>query len=70
MDITDAQRERLEDYSPMDIYTHADGSPVVILWTRESVELRRVTPDGSVWTSTRAFDEQEEWVHDVERADP
>jgi hypothetical protein len=65
MQLTEAQRKHLEAYSPMDIYTHADGSPVVILWTRENVEIRRVTPDGSVWTSTRAFDENEEWQHDV-----
>jgi hypothetical protein len=63
--ITDAQRKRLEDYAPSDIYTHADGSRVVIMWTREAVEIHRIMSDGSVWTSTRAFDEDGQWEFDV-----
>jgi hypothetical protein len=65
MDITDAQRERLKDYAPSSVYMHADGSAVALLWERASVEIHRITPTGEVWTSRRAFDEQEEWEHDV-----
>jgi hypothetical protein len=65
MHITDAQRERLKDYAPSSIYMHADGSAVALLWERASVEIHRITPTGEVWTSRRAFDEQEEWEHDV-----
>jgi hypothetical protein len=65
MHITDAQRERLKDYAPSSIYMHADGSAVALLWERASVEIHRITPTGEVWTSKRAFDENEEWEHDV-----
>jgi hypothetical protein len=65
MDITDAQRKRLQDYAPSSIYMHADGSAVALLWERASVEIHRITPTGEVWTSKRAFDEDEEWEHDV-----
>lgn len=69
MQLTEAQRKRLQDYAPTNLYTHPDGSPVVFIWERDRVEVHRITPSGEVWTSTRAFDEDEDWQHDVIRVD-
>lgn len=67
--ITDAQRKRLEDYAPSDIYTHNDGSPVAFMWYSDRVEVHRIMPDGVVRVVTRVFDEEEQWSHDIMHAD-